>query len=302
MSIPAGWYPDPHPEARSGGLRWWDGDGWTDTTEAAVAGPGTEVPAAAAAQAPVDLVKHSAEPAQTQGYPQQYHHPQQYQDPQQQFAVPQMTHCPDGVALASPWIRLGAYLLDSVLAMVVLGTVSILLFLVLGGGALALLADGAGSGGAVDGARGATGVLLLVVLVLLVLALALGYTYWAFVHRVRTRGASPGKQLLGLRIRSFHADGQLTGGQVWGRVGLPYLASIVTAGLTSIVDVLWLLWDRHVQCLHDKAVGTVVVNTRTPPVPPQHPGVQLAQAFPASRGWVADGPVPPGTATASYRP
>ncbi len=207
-----------------------------------------------------------------------------------------MTHCPDGTPLASPWVRLGAYLLDMLFGFLV----SVVLLLVLGlvFGLLAFAVSNGVSGGSdsFDAAGGG----LIVMLYLLVLAASLGYWVWAFVLRVRSHGASPGKQLLGLKIRTFHADGQLTYGQIWGRVGLPALASSFTAGISPLADYLWLLWDRHVQCLHDKAVGTVVVTTRQPLAPPDHPGVQLARSFPASRGWVAFGPVPPGTAT-GYR-
>ncbi len=237
-------------------------------------------------------------PAQQQGYPaQQQGYPAQQQGyPPQQPAVPQMTHCPDGTPLATPWIRLGAYLLDGLFGFLVTLVVLLVFGLVFG---LVAFAVSNGVSGGSDSFGAAGGVIVL--LYMLGLGLSLAYWVWAFVLRVRTHGASPGKQVLGLRIRTFHADGQLTNGQVWGRVGLPALASTVSMGVSPIVDYVWLLWDRHVQCLHDKAVGTVVVNTRLPVAPPEHPGVQLARSFPAARGWVADGPVPPGTTTSSYR-
>ncbi len=338
MSIPAGWYPDPHPDAREGGLRWWDGTAWSDQTDAGGPVPSqtaqtaqashTEPTAQAAetaqtaafpsTQPTVELQKadarsypgqpqqtppyqagYATQPAQgyypaTQGYPAQGY-------VQQAPAVPKMTHCPDGAQLASPWVRLGAYLLDSLFAFLVATVIVLVVGGVVGGGALALFAVGSSTDGSFEGAAASAGFGLFILLYMVAIALSLLYSVWAFGLRVRTHGASPGKQVLGLRIRTFHADGQLTNGQVWGRLGLPYLASMVTFGISPIIDYLWLLWDPHTQCLHDKAVGTVVVDTRVPLAPPEHPGVQLARAFPAARGWMADGPVPPGTTTPSYK-
>lgn len=273
MTSPAaGWYDDPAPGAAPGAQRFWDGAGWTEQTRTA----------------PADLTKHAPSagyaPAPTHGGAA----PAGYAPVAAPGPPVALTHTPDGMALASPGKRLGAYLIDAL----ILGVASTLvlflfLFLLIGGGAASGVFDTASSGD--DPPPGFIlaflGGYALVSAILVVLSL------WYYVIRVRQVGATPGKQLLGLRVRTFHTDGQLTWGQVWGRYGLPALINGVV-GVTFFVDVLWLLWDKHRQTLHDKAVGTVVVDTSAPRAPEQHPGVQLARAFPAQRGWVADGPNP----------
>jgi uncharacterized RDD family membrane protein YckC len=273
MTSPAaGWYDDPAPGAAPGAQRFWDGAGWTEQTRTA----------------PADLTKHGPStgyaPAQTHGGAV----PAGYAPGPAPGPPVALTHTPDGMALASPGKRLGAYLIDAL----ILGVASTLvlflfLFLLIGGGAASGVFDTASSGD--DPPPGFVlaflGGYALVAAILVVLSL------WYYVIRVRQVGATPGKQMLGLRVRTFHTDGQLTWGQVWGRYGLPALINGVV-GVTFFVDVLWLLWDKHRQTLHDKAVGTVVVDTSAPRAPEQHPGVQLARAFPAQRGWVADGPNP----------
>jgi uncharacterized RDD family membrane protein YckC len=273
MTSPAaGWYDDPAPGAAPGAQRFWDGAGWTEQTRTA----------------PADLTKHAPSagyaPAPTHGGAA----PAGYAPGAAPGPPVALTHTPDGMALASPGKRLGAYLIDAL----ILGVASTLvlflfLFLLIGGGAASGVFDTASSGD--DPPPGFVlaflGGYALVAAILVVLSL------WYYVIRVRQVGATPGKQMLGLRVRTFHTDGQLTWGQVWGRYGLPALINGVV-GVTFFVDVLWLLWDKHRQTLHDKAVGTVVVDTSAPRAPEQHPGVQLARAFPAQRGWVADGPNP----------
>jgi len=251
VSTPAGWYPDPAPDSADGSTRWWDGAAWTE-----------HVPAAYAGGQPATM--------------------------QQPVAAPQMTHTPDGAWLANPWKRLAANVIDGLLMFVVVVVLELLLFGIVGGGAI-LLARPTEYGSSAMPIGASVGLYLLMVLVL---AGLLGLQVWYYVIRVRKVGATFGKQWLGLRIRTFHTDGQLTYGQICGRLFLPAALSLLTCGVGQLVDVLWLLWDRHRQCLHDKAVGTVVVDTSIPRSAPEHPGVQLARAVPAARGWIADGPVP----------
>ncbi len=274
MSTPSGWYADPAPESAPGTVRWWDGQRWTE-----------QVQAAPVRAQPVQLVKAGAGPVahgqQQQAYPVGYQGPVAAPVP----PVP-LTHTPDGMALASPGKRLGAFLLDGLFVNVVsIAAVAVFFLLVFGGGALT---------GAFDTTADEPppAFILLVVLGYVALFVATGlFGIWYYVIRVRTVGATFGKQLLGLRVRTFHTDGQLTWAQVWARYGIFALLNFVV-GVTFFVDVLWLLWDKHRQTLHDKLAGTVVVDTSAPRVPPDHPGVQYSRAFPAPRGWMADGPNP----------
>jgi uncharacterized RDD family membrane protein YckC len=288
MTSPAaGWYDDPAPGSAPGAQRYWDGSGWTEQTRSAPADLTKHAPAAgsAPAQTAVGPVPAGYAPA---GYPAAGYAPAGYAPAQRPEPPVPLTHTPDGMELASPGKRLGAYLIDAlILTVLSLVLVFLFLFLVVGGGAVSGAFDTAGTGD--DPPPG----FILAVLggYALLFAGSAVLSIWYYVIRVRQVGATPGKQMLGLRVRTFHADGQLTWGQVWGRYGLPALINGVV-GVTFFVDVLWLLFDKHRQCLHDKAVGTVVVDTTAPRAPEQHPGVQLARAFPAQRGWVADGPNP----------
>ena len=101
-------------------------------------------------------------------------------------------------------------------------------------------------------------------IVLFVLTLVIGYiVWWLFTLR---RGQTPGKQLLGIRV--IRSDGTPSD---WGwtfirefvvkQVAVLILNSIV--GVVWIIDLLWALWDKDRQTLHDKLMKTVVVDDRT---------------------------------------
>lgn len=98
--------------------------------------------------------------------------------------------------------------------------------------------------------------------VLVFLTLLIGYVIWWLI--VLKNGQTPGKQLVGIRaikvdgspsgwgwtfLREFVVKGMLFGG----------IASYVTFGLAWLIDYLWPLWDKDRQALHDKIVGTLVV-------------------------------------------
>jgi uncharacterized RDD family membrane protein YckC len=73
-----------------------------------------------------------------------------------------------------------------------------------------------------------------------------------------TRGATPGKSLVGLRVRSWATEARPT----WRQATQRWLSGVVPATLVSLyfyLDVLWPLWDQRRQALHDKWPGTVVV-------------------------------------------
>ncbi len=89
-----------------------------------------------------------------------------------------------------------------------------------------------------------------------------GVTYAYQALMVRYFGGTIGKLAVGIRVRKD--DGTVAG---WREALLrPVLQLIVSigsfvpgAGLITLLDDLWMLWDRQKQTLHDKVAGTIVV-------------------------------------------
>jgi uncharacterized RDD family membrane protein YckC len=103
--------------------------------------------------------------------------------------------------------------------------------------------------------------------VLVFVTLGIGWIVWSvFAWR---RGQSPGKQLM--NIRSVSIEGaELTWEQTFVREFLVKgLLFSLGAYFSQAVNVLWAVWDRNNQALHDKVVKTVVVaGPRETPVLP----------------------------------
>ncbi len=86
---------------------------------------------------------------------------------------------------------------------------------------------------------------------------------------LRRSGATPGKRIVGLRVRERDHERPLPMSVIARRVAVMYgigtLALIplvsVVAGVLSLLDDLWPLWDSKKQAWHDKAAGTNVVRT-----------------------------------------
>ena len=95
--------------------------------------------------------------------------------------------------------------------------------------------------------------------------LIIGYVIWWLF--TLSRGQTPGKRLLGIRV--MRIDGTASDWD-WTfirefvvKFGLfEVVADILTLGLASLVDVLWAFWDKDRQALHDKIMKTVVVDDR----------------------------------------
>ncbi len=86
------------------------------------------------------------------------------------------------------------------------------------------------------------------------------------VYFLTRSGATPGKMIMGIRVRRVDRPGPLTLVEALRRLaihigafvlGFVPLISIV-AGVASILDPLWLLWDPRRQTLHDKLADTLV--------------------------------------------
>jgi uncharacterized RDD family membrane protein YckC len=132
------------------------------------------------------------------------------------------------VELAGWWVRVAAYLIDTLILFVGLAVL-----LVIG----AAINDG-----------------LLVVLILLwVIATLIGY--WTYFEGGES-GQTPGKKAMGIRVRS-EAGGPAGYGRAFGRNLVARVIGLFP--FVGLLDVLWPLWDSRKQCLHDKAGSTIVV-------------------------------------------
>ena len=74
-------------------------------------------------------------------------------------------------------------------------------------------------------------------------------------------GQTLGKRLLGIRVYDFNGQGPIG----YGRALLRYIGRIVS-GIPCALGYLWMLWDKEKQTWHDKFATTVVVPVRDYPV------------------------------------
>jgi len=62
-----------------------------------------------------------------------------------------------------------------------------------------------------------------------------------------------------LHIRPLRSNGMpLSWGRSFGRIALYWVSGCLS--WIGLLDPLWCLWDENRQCLHDKAVDTIVIN------------------------------------------
>ena len=102
-------------------------------------------------------------------------------------------------------------------------------------------------------------------IVLFFVTLIIGYIIWWLF--TLSRGQTPGKRLVGIRV--MRTDGNTS---EWGwtfirefivKIALFGAAgNTVALGIPPIVDLLWAFWDKDRQTLHDKIMKTVVVDDR----------------------------------------
>jgi uncharacterized RDD family membrane protein YckC len=227
-SAPPSWYPDP---TDTTSLRYWDGVRWTEHRAPAppmAPGFGTG-PASAPAKA---------------------------------------TATPDGVPLAGLGYRLIARIVDGL----ILGAVQLLIALPLVPGLIRGLKDWVTqvdaeqqAGGVVDpfGVYTQTGLLrFFLILFLAGLAVSAAYT----VTLVHLRGATLGKSLAGVRVRSWGSEGLPSWAQSWQR-WLTCEAAGAIVGIYQLLDYLFPVWDPRKQAAHDKWPDTVVVASRPESAP-----------------------------------
>ncbi len=166
--------------------------------------------------------------------------------------------------LASWGRRAGAYLLDAI-PLVVL---TMLLLQLLGVTDALTRAIEAEDAAAIDAANAMVAAFSPTGMAITVANLAFAALYNIGFHVAR--GATPGKMLVGIRVRQTQQDRnpQLSAASVRWLVqfgpgvlnGVPLLGML--SGLFSIADHLWPIWDADSQALHDKVGRTLVVRSR----------------------------------------
>jgi uncharacterized RDD family membrane protein YckC len=124
--------------------------------------------------------------------------------------------------------RLGAYLLDSIIILVIYGIFRVIL----------------GQG------------------VAYAISLVTGIAYFTYFEGSPS-GQTPGKRALGIRVYDFGAGSP--DGIGYGRGLLRYVGKIVSS-IPCLLGFLWMLWDKEKQTWHDKIATTVVVPVSQYPV------------------------------------
>ncbi|HET6654458.1 MAG TPA: RDD family protein [Nocardioides sp.] len=256
--IPAGWYPDPDPQApEPKGQRYWDGRQWTEHVQPPVGQP--QMGQAPLGQAPQGQPGYGSAPAYAPMSP--------YAD----AGRPAVATTPDGQELAGWWLRVAAYLIDAVIVGVISAVIAFPWMRDVFdayGDFISQALDAAESGGAAPDQSELmaeiTGPLAVVSLIGLVVSLVYhaGFLRW--------KAATPGKLALGMRVRLRETPGQMSWGTILKRWGSQFWYAIVAtvpviggiAGLWPLVDGLWPLWDSKKQALHDKVAATNVVRQR----------------------------------------
>ncbi len=269
--IPAGWYPDPDPEApEPKGQRYWDGQQWTEHVQpAAQASPGSAPP-----PYPSGQYGQPGQPGQEQvGYPgdQTYQGAQGYQSypAQTAYGVPGKVTTPDGQEVAGWGRRLGAWLIDSVIINIVSWIVAFPAardyFDAVNEMTDEILSGDVGQGSTFAITEDMAQPLLVIGLVSLVVSLVYNVAF------LRTKAATPGKIMLGMQVRLRETPGQLSYGTILARwfgqninSFIGYLPSALgtLGGLYFLANYLWPLWDSKNQALHDKIAKTNVVRVR----------------------------------------
>ena len=226
-----GWYPDPGGQPTT--QRWWDGAVWSPVTRPAPPGapsPRRDDGMQGGAAATLSAVRE--------------------------------TSTPDGVALAGLGSRLVARIVDSILK----GLIALALGYRVIAPAMDAFRDWYGRA-VLDAERGRP---LPAFDVFTDVEVTRAMTQYALISLVvggvytvvllRLWGATLGKRLLQVRVRSWESDGRLTWGQSVGRwLTGEGVAAIPLLSFWPLVNFLWPVWDRRRQAIHDKLPGTVVV-------------------------------------------
>lgn len=295
MSTPerAGWYDDPEDESQ---LRYFDGIIWSDrtvprqthrssppvTTDPATghgagpsgqpsSAPGTDVfgrrtgmPAGPAAAHPYGAAQggtqHGGAPYGADGT--------------QTSGTPEPTTA-DGQTLASYGARVGAYLMDLLIIMIINAVVAGWAWWLWISDYMTFAWDAAMANDP-ERVEALKPDELLAMLDWKFFFIALGLTLLVqavyHIGFLTTKSATPGKLMLGLSVRRVDRPGRLSVGTAFMRMLLPLAVGVLSVvplvsyllSFVSIADLVWPIKDTKRQALHDKIAGTQVVRGKQP--------------------------------------
>jgi uncharacterized RDD family membrane protein YckC len=176
---------------------------------------------------------------------------------------------PDGQVLSGWWMRVLAYLIDSVVISLISVPLALPVIIPFIRGILEQMnqaiqkADQTGAAPSIF--PGYTSHELVQIAIISLIQVVVTISYNAIF--LRWKSATPGKLILGLRVRLRDKPGRLAWRTVWSRVLMQHGYGVLAAfpnvsGVVSLfpfIDDLWPLWDAKKQALHDKVAGTNVV-------------------------------------------
>jgi uncharacterized RDD family membrane protein YckC len=265
-----GWYHDPAPAnpATPGTMRFWDGRQWTAQVRAAKRSEIAEMRQALAVKRAEQsqlayagggyATADGAATAMAYGFT--------------QLSSRDVT--PDGEVLAGWWARAGAFVLDYLLRGVIVTALGWTFMLRIAHGFRDLVdqaAQSASTGGTTSSAELDHQLLSAVMPSVIALALvAVGVQLLYGVVFLKAFAATPGKMVVGLKVRLRDRPGPLPWGTVLVRCLVQNLALFLAlvpvvnlfSSLYSLLNSLWPAWDGRRQGLHDKAARTNVVRVR----------------------------------------
>ena len=255
MTMAQGWYPDPFSSAY---LRWWDGQKWTSsTTVAGQPSPAPNLPPATYQPPPAPYEQTPTPTTAPYQPPTEYPYPAPNPPPWEAYATQPAPPLVAPFPLATWGSRFGARLIDwLILSAVLLPAGFALMWQPFKHFVDSLPPDGRSPSQHVI--TDFYGQVFGRVLLLSLVSLVLQFVYE--VPQLVAFGRTPGKRVLGLRIRPLAEDRLLTWKEATIRWGVVALGGLVGGGLFTLLDDLFPLWDKPwQQTLHDKAAKTVVV-------------------------------------------
>jgi uncharacterized RDD family membrane protein YckC len=277
--LPAGpgWYEDEHDPLL---LRYFDGVVWTShttprrspTADASTIGRATPGVIPGRAGNPGAWAQPGQQGSQTPQGPGQWQGggapPTDYNPYQQGWVGARNDVLPDGAVLAEWWRRLVGRILD----LIVITVLTLVFALPWLGTAVSAMSDymqavqlAAESGGPQPDQTAFAEQILSVSVPIALVSVLVSLVYQTIF--LTTRGATPGKMVVGTFVRRVGHPGKLTVVDALKRQAIDAVTTLLSlvpllglfAPVVRFLDPAWLLWDPKRQALHDKVADTVVV-------------------------------------------